>query len=159
MSVGEPRASGPAATTVERTVTAGTLDLDALLDASSAQRYAALLSFVGDNVARVIGVPRGTSIAVDQPLNELGLDSLMAVDLRTRLSRGLKQSRSLPATLVFEHPTLDALARHLVSLITPARLEEPIVQVPALPRDALGAIDTLSDEQIEALFAKRIGTN
>ncbi|MEP7048693.1 MAG: SDR family NAD(P)-dependent oxidoreductase, partial [Pseudomonadota bacterium] len=134
------------------------LDLEALADASAAQRYSILLAFVTEHVARVIGVPQGGNIAVDQPLNELGLDSLMAVDLRNRLSRGLGQARSLPATLVFDHPTLAALAEHLATLLTPARAAEAALP-PPIPRDALGAIDTLSDEQIEALFAKRIGSN
>jgi hypothetical protein len=128
-----------------------------LPQASNAQRHAQLLAFVGDHVTRVINAPPGSSIAVDQPLNELGLDSLMAVELRNRLSRGLRQLR-LPATIVFDHPTLDALARHLATLITPARTDGEPVQAPAIPRDALGAIDNLSDEQVEALFAARIGS-
>ncbi|MEO8900003.1 MAG: SDR family NAD(P)-dependent oxidoreductase [Polyangiaceae bacterium] len=154
----EQRVTSAVASVTEHAAPAGALDLEALMDASSARRYSVLLAFVTEHVARVIGVPRGSLIAADQPLNELGLDSLMAVDLRNRLSRGLRKARSLPATIVFDYPTLDALARHLATLITPVRSDEA-VPAPALPRDALGAIDTLSDEQIEALFAKRIGTN
>ena len=45
------------------------------------------------------------------PLKEIGLDSLMAVELRNALTRSLGQP--LPATLLFDHPTLDALAAHL----------------------------------------------
>jgi acyl carrier protein len=117
-----------------------------------------MLAFVGDHVARVIDAPPGRPIAVDQPLNELGLDSLMAVELRNRLGQGLQLKRSLPATLVFDHPTLDALARYLAALVSPsgaAEGESP--RVPAAPRDAVTAIDELSDEQIDALFARRIG--
>jgi hypothetical protein len=136
---------------------AGALDLDALRDASSAHRHALLLAFVGDHVARVIGAPPGRPIAVDQPLNELGLDSLMAVELRNRLSRGLQMPRSLPATLVFDHPTLEALTEYLAQIIMPATADETVsAGPPASPRDAVGAIDELSDEQIEALFAKRL---
>ena len=134
---------------------AGILDLVAFADASSAQRHAMLIAFVGDHVARVISAPSARSIAVDQPLNEIGLDSLMAVELRNRLARGLQLSRSLPATLVFDHPTLDALARYLESVVAP-----PVVETPsqaATPEDAVGAIDELSEEQIEALFANRLG--
>jgi acyl transferase domain-containing protein/NADPH:quinone reductase-like Zn-dependent oxidoreductase/NAD(P)-dependent dehydrogenase (short-subunit alcohol dehydrogenase family)/SAM-dependent methyltransferase len=141
------RAAGPAA---------AALDVEALIEASSAQRHAKLLAFVCDHVGRVINAPAGTTIDVDQPLNELGLDSLMAVELRNRLSRGLRQLR-LPATIVFDHPTADALARHLATLVMPERHEEP-VQAAGQP-DALGSIDELSDEQVEALFAARMGSN
>ena len=153
--VSQPGDPTPATSTPDRSLPVGALDLSALLEATNAQRHAMLLSFVSDHLARVIGIPQGSPIEQSQPLKELGVDSLMAVDLRNRLSRGLNQSRSLPATLVFDHPTVDALAAHLATLITPARSDDEVVRAPAIPRDALGAIDTLSDEQIDALFAQR----
>jgi hypothetical protein len=133
----------------------GVLDLEALQQATAAHRREVLLAFIGDHVARVIGAPPGKPIPMDQPLNELGLDSLMAVDLRNRLSRGLQQARSLPATIVFQHPTVDALARHLETIVAPARPEQEAARPQAKPHDAVSDLDTLSDEQIEALFAAR----
>ena len=56
-------------------------------------------------MARVIGASAADAIDPRQPLNEIGLDSLMAVDLRNRLGTGLGLARSLPATLVFDYPT------------------------------------------------------
>jgi acyl transferase domain-containing protein/NADPH:quinone reductase-like Zn-dependent oxidoreductase len=131
------------------------VDIEALRDAPVSRRHAALLAFAGEHVARVISAPSAQSIDVDQPLSELGLDSLMAVELRNRLSRGLQLERSLPATLVFDHPTLDAIARYLVETVFP----DTDVSTPtraASANDALGAIDDLTDEQIDALFANRM---
>jgi aryl carrier-like protein len=131
------------------------VDLDAVRAAPPARRHAMMLAFAGEHVARVLNAHSDAAIDVDQPLNELGLDSLMAVELRNRLSRGLHLERSLPATLVFDHPTLDAIAHFLVTTIVPDQraAEPPTGQAP--PTDAVGVIDDLTDEQIDALFANR----
>ncbi|MCB9896965.1 MAG: SDR family NAD(P)-dependent oxidoreductase [Planctomycetes bacterium] len=79
-----------------------------------AARRALLLAWLGEQLARVMG---GTAGALDasRPLVEMGVDSLLAVDLRNRLETSLR--RDLPATLVFDHPTLDALVAHLLELL------------------------------------------
>ncbi len=60
--------------------------------------------------ARALGLPRGQTIAVGQPLSELGLDSLLAIELRNTIGSSLGQS--LPATLLFDYPTIEALTNY-----------------------------------------------
>jgi NADPH:quinone reductase-like Zn-dependent oxidoreductase len=125
---------------------------DRLAAANPARRGELLLEFVGEQAARVLAAPGARSIDPRQPLGELGLDSLMAVELRNRLGAGLGLERSLPATLVFDHPTLDALASYVSRLVAPP--DQALQPAPARP-DALGSIDELTDDQVEALFARR----
>ena len=44
---------------------------------------------------------------------DLGLDSLMAVEVRNRLNRALYGEYELSNTVVFDHPNIESLARHL----------------------------------------------
>ncbi|PRP97904.1 Phenolphthiocerol synthesis polyketide synthase type I Pks15/1 [Enhygromyxa salina] len=70
----------------------------------------ALVELVRANASVVLGAP-ASSLDPDRPLQALGLDSLMAVELRGRLQHatGLR----LPATLLFDYPTATAIARML----------------------------------------------
>ncbi|AUX43619.1 hypothetical protein SOCE26_050690 [Sorangium cellulosum] len=83
-----------------------------LLALPAADRARALLDVVGAAVATVLGIGSHAELKGDRPLQELGLDSLMALELRNRLAAatGLR----LHATLLFDYPTPDALAGFLV---------------------------------------------
>ena len=65
------------------------------------------------DVTRILGRDSAKSVAAHEPLSELGLDSLMAVELAHALAKAT--GRSLSATLVFKHPTIDAIVDYLFS--------------------------------------------
>ncbi|NBH02213.1 beta-ketoacyl reductase, partial [Amycolatopsis sp. SID8362] len=77
-----------------------------------------LLDIVRGEIAVVLGHATPESVDVRQPLRDLGLDSLASVELRNGLSRAT--GLSLPSTLVFDHPTAEALATHLRTRVEPA---------------------------------------
>ncbi|MCP2170272.1 Acyl transferase domain-containing protein [Goodfellowiella coeruleoviolacea] len=85
--------------------------LDQVVPATETERAGALFKLVRSHVATVLGYPGHTAVPGNQPLRELGFDSLTALELRNRLAdaTGLR----LPATLVFDHPTANQLADHL----------------------------------------------
>ncbi|MEU0791167.1 type I polyketide synthase [Amycolatopsis sp. NPDC005961] len=70
-----------------------------------------LRELVRAEVAAVLGHPDATVIADDRSFLELGFDSLTVIELRTRLT-GLSGT-DLPATVVFDQPTVARLARFL----------------------------------------------
>ncbi|HSN12983.1 MAG TPA: type I polyketide synthase, partial [Anaeromyxobacteraceae bacterium] len=82
-----------------------------LLAMPEADRDRALLGLVSAEIAAVLGLKSASAVEPGRPLRELGLDSLMAVEVRNRLASaaGLR----LPATLLFDHPTPGALAKLL----------------------------------------------
>ncbi|MDR7303663.1 SDR family NAD(P)-dependent oxidoreductase [Haloactinomyces albus] len=85
--------------------------LQRLSELPESERQDALLTLLAEQVAAVLGHESSTAISPDQAFNDLGFDSLTAVELRNRLNTatGLR----LPATLIFDHPTLTALANHI----------------------------------------------
>ncbi|WP_143271322.1 MULTISPECIES: type I polyketide synthase [unclassified Azospirillum] len=114
---------------------------------ATAGRQLALLS------AEVASVLRTDPAKVppDEPLRSLGLDSLMALELRNRLERltGLR----LPATLAWTCPTPALMALHLAERLRPAGTPAPVAMpVPVARLDA--DIDALSDEEALALLTQ-----
>jgi len=75
------------------------------------KRQEAIVEAVRAEVARVLSLPSGSSVPIDRPLKEAGLDSLTAVELRNGLWR--RVGTTLPATMAFDYPTPGAMAKYL----------------------------------------------
>ena len=140
-----------------------------LLAAPAAQRRELLEQALQHTVAAVLGLPPGSVIGERQRLFDMGLDSLAAVELRNRLA--LQLGRDLRSTLLFDFPTLQALAGHIegsvLGLSEPAAAAtgapaagSPAAGAPAAgsPVGDPGAVhDHLSDEELARLLAAELG--
>jgi polyketide synthase 12/myxalamid-type polyketide synthase MxaB len=114
-------------------------------------------AYIRDQLIGVLGLDPAQPLDFRQPLRELGVDSLMAVEMRNTL--GAVLNRSLPVTLVFDYPTIEGLADHLAGVLCP----DPGLAVPVsehLPRtdplgEVLAKIESLSESEAEALLEQQ----
>jgi acyl transferase domain-containing protein/SAM-dependent methyltransferase len=142
---------------------------DSLLGLPEVERHERLVVLVRDVLVRVLRLDADRPPGRDERLMDLGVDSLMAVEFRNVLSSTLGFARKLPATLIFDHPTVEAVARFIEKegLLGAGRADAPATagsprpdaaKVAAAPGPALSAedLDDLADEDVEALLNKRL---
>jgi hypothetical protein len=85
---------------------------------------------------------------------DIGVDSLMAVELRNRLNKDLGLAESLPATLIFDYPTVQAIAQYLTKNVLKPNGEEQS-QAPTAEQREFEIIDMdAKQKEIESLSAQ-----
>jgi NAD(P)-dependent dehydrogenase (short-subunit alcohol dehydrogenase family) len=129
--------------------------LDELANALPDMRREILTGFVRRQVAIVLGRASDDPIPVDTGLFDLGMDSLMSLELKRRLESGCAQA--LPSTLTFNYPNVAALSGYLESALNqshkPGRAEAAAApEAPVSPED----LDELSDDELEARLMSRL---
>ena len=145
---GLARDGAPAATASKPSDGAGAL-VAKLRSLPPLQRRPALVGHLVERALHVIGLDAATAVDAKVPLKEMGLDSLMAVELRNALARSL--GKPLSATLVFDYPTIEALSAHLARLLL---LDgDPVVEtaapapVESIARSEVAALTDLEAER------------
>jgi polyketide synthase 12/polyene macrolide polyketide synthase/epothilone polyketide synthase D len=125
-----------------------------------ARRRFVLRAHLVELTSSVLGLDMREPFAARRGFRDLGMDSLMAVDLRNRLQLRIK--RSLPSTLAFDQPNLDALTSYLADEVLGLAGEETSAADARVDAswefaDVLASVEDMSDEDVDRLLAERLG--
>ncbi|MEU9479487.1 SDR family NAD(P)-dependent oxidoreductase [Streptomyces sp. NPDC048191] len=112
---------------------------DRLARLPEAERADRVLALVREEASRALGLRSAESVRADQPLRDLGMDSVTAVELRNRI--GARLGSRLPATLLFDHPTPGRLAQHLLATVIATGGPAARRPAPAAPHTRTAAHD------------------
>jgi len=127
--------------------------LEQLKGVPEAMRVDLVREFVQKTAVGLLGFPAGHRLDPSQPLNELGLDSLMSLELRDAIATGVGQS--LPATLLFNYPAVEDITQYLAKLLF--RETHAPEAAAAEKRNAWDDIEDLSDDEVDRMLGARLG--
>lgn len=133
---------------VARAVAAAKRKVEEWRSLPEGQRLAAVQVNLRTHAFAVIGLDETTVVSADKPLKEAGLDSLMAVELRNAISRTIGEP--LPATLLFDYPTLEKLAEYLLQRLKLRSDKKPDPDRSRTGSSVAAAVASLTDAEAEA---------
>ncbi|MBP0013905.1 MAG: SDR family NAD(P)-dependent oxidoreductase [Roseofilum sp. SBFL] len=130
------------------------------------ERRSLLVAHVHRQFALVLGINHPESISLETGFFDLGMDSLTSVELRNKLQTSLECS--LPSSLAFDYPNLQALTDHLEETIilpldeagsqseTPLDKNQNHLELET-SENMLAEINHLSEDEIDMAVEEAIG--
>jgi len=133
-----------------------------LRQASGSRRREILITHLRAQAGAVLGFDANREIPLDQGLFDMGMDSLMSVELKGRLERSL--GVPLPSTLTFNYPTIDLLANYLLNealalgAAPAAEAPSAVVEVAPKPPAKVERADytAMTEDDLEAALLRRL---
>ncbi len=141
-------ATGPAA---------GSGLLETLAGAAPREIEKRLAAEIQQQVVRVLALGPAYTLAPNQTFFELGMDSLLALELRNQLQLSL--GCALTANLIFDYPTVASLTRHLLATVANTTSGEPVAEErpPAVTADASWpAEEEIPDSELELRLRQKL---
>ncbi len=117
-------------------------------DAVAGERREMLRDHLRGQAVHILSLPLQTRIDEDEALHDLGLDSLMAVELRNSLAASL--DTQLPPTLVLDYPTLRTLTDFLLAEMFDGNA--PLTTAERVPSE----IEAISEDEAEARLLEEL---
>lgn len=111
-----------------------------------AERHQRLEGYLRQQVARVLKLPV-SKLDMAQPINSMGLDSLMAVELKNRIEGSLRIV--IPIVNFFQDPTVSQLASQILE-----QLDTPSQPLPDTATSSSVDVNQLSDQEVDSLLAQ-----
>jgi acyl transferase domain-containing protein/acyl carrier protein len=132
--------------------------LQDLQQAPASERHEILASHIQVSLAQVLGLGPSELPDLRQGFFDLGMDSLTAIELKSRLELSL--GTSLPSTLAFDHTTITTLAEYLLnevlSLGLPGREDAQARQDDDAMAIAAARLEQLSEKEAETLLIQKL---
>ncbi|HLS76897.1 MAG TPA: acyl carrier protein [Nocardia sp.] len=119
-----------------------------------AEQHEVVVDMLKTPIAMVLGYSSPEAVHPDREFTEMGVDSLSSIELGAHLRAltGVKLANSV----IFQYPTVNLLARHVLEQVTPqdAELTDPIVAEVEMLLDRLAAIH--ENREIPADLVRRL---
>jgi NADPH:quinone reductase-like Zn-dependent oxidoreductase/acyl carrier protein len=132
--------------------------LEQLSQASPNKRRSLLEAHIRELAIKVLGLNPSFKLDLNQGLATFGMDSLMTIELKNRLQASV--GKSLSSTIVFDHPTVAALAEYLeqnVLMVTESsKGAGSTAKVHDEQAKTVTELKQLSEEEAEAMLTKEL---
>ncbi|MEA5550940.1 SDR family NAD(P)-dependent oxidoreductase [Anabaena cylindrica UHCC 0172] len=124
--------------------------------ASVDRRMSLFTEYLNNEIKNVLGLPGSHTLKLQMGLFDMGMDSLMAIELRNRLQKQLETN--LPSTLLFDYPTVETLTKYIAEKVmgwtaTPniEDKKQPIIN--QQPQQEITDLEQFSEQEINDLLA------
>jgi myxalamid-type polyketide synthase MxaC len=133
--------------------------LERLRQAPPQKRRQVLEEYVRAQALKVLGLGPSFKLDPQQGLATFGMDSLMTIEFKNRLQ--VSVGKALSSTIVFDHPTVAALAQYLDQHVLRDAEDSTAAAAGAeMKNQASGLIEVteMSEEEAEAILAKELSS-
>jgi myxalamid-type polyketide synthase MxaB len=128
--------------------------LEKLESVTPGERLDVALTYMQQQAARVLAIEDTVLPDPQRPLNELGFDSLTAVEFCNRVGRSI--GHHLNPTLLFDYSTLHSLAGYVVQDVLQLESNAPEEAIDDIREKAMDDVEAMSEEEMDALVAEQL---